>query len=378
MTGQRKKGFTIIELMVALVVGGLLMAAMVALSGSVQRSFGFSKNISELQTNLRFTMKTLVDDLSRAAFMASPDAHRDGHIASDKGFQKPADPQPAIWFADQTITLLGNYTSARAYNLAAATAVVHCLDKSAYDPVGGCALSTDRYNEPFYDGPKRLDDIFCSGVPVRLDPGDRYYIYYQVDSVSADTLTVNLNPAVDQDIVNGDFHMINPINTVSYQIVVDDRYKPRYQNPTANATRWILQRTYTGCDQGQLAVGEPIEIGAFLLDPQGPRPGWEFEIYQDVAPELSLETPNPDWQPNVVGPTPLDWGNSPPPERLRALIVTLRARTEFEDPNFFIPNYTPDQDIGVDLDGNPQNGLAHVRTERTVVLLPNLGLNLSL
>jgi len=61
------RGFTLIELMVALVVAGLLMGVLVGLSGAVQKSLGFSKEITELQANLRFAVKTVVDDISRVA-----------------------------------------------------------------------------------------------------------------------------------------------------------------------------------------------------------------------------------------------------------------------------------------------------------------------
>ncbi len=62
---SKPAGFTLIELLVALVVSGLLMASLVGISGAVQKSFSRSKDTAELQSNLRFAMKLLVQDFRR-------------------------------------------------------------------------------------------------------------------------------------------------------------------------------------------------------------------------------------------------------------------------------------------------------------------------
>jgi hypothetical protein len=62
------------------------------------------------------------------------------------------------------------------------------------------------------------------------------------------------------------------------------------------------------------------------------------------------------------------------PLRVRALVITLRGRTEMEDPAMTVVH--PEHSI--DLDGVPDNGLATVRVERTVVELRNFAITLCL
>ena len=68
--------------------------------------------------------------------------------------------------------------------------------------------------------------------------------------------------------------------------------------------------------------------------------------------------------------------------KTRAVIVTIRGRTESEDPGFFIDGYEHPPLLGninqaIDLDNDPDNGLAMVIMERTVINLRNLSLNQS-
>ena len=80
---NKQAGFTLIELMVALVVSGILMASLVSLSGSVQRSFGQTQDTLDLQSRLRYAMKRMVDDITRAGYMASPRAKREVDCRAD-------------------------------------------------------------------------------------------------------------------------------------------------------------------------------------------------------------------------------------------------------------------------------------------------------
>jgi prepilin-type N-terminal cleavage/methylation domain-containing protein len=392
---RHQKGFTLIELMVALVVGGLLMASLVALSSSVQRSFGFSTDITQLQGNLRFAMKSLVDDLGRTSLMASANASAD--YCHQGGCALPTGDTRAFAYEDGVITLRGNYTSTRDYRVDMERMTIVCRNNEPFNTTnsneaeGNCG-GFEEYLEPFADGPQNLDDIFCQGMTVRF--GERNFCYFNIQSVNPDTLEIAVDQLIDRSVMQGDYMWLSPVNEVKYRVAQDADYLTRYTSSEPAANRWILSRQYSGCRAGVLqgvdADNEELwtEVGEFLLPADDPNrtddvPGLELEQYLDSAAGAAICAE--PWQP-IVDDTPSEITVSPDPVRTKAISITLRGRTEYEDPKFIIPNYgdrgteprDPALDFGIDLDGDPTNGLAHVRVERTVVELRNLGLNLNL
>jgi hypothetical protein len=139
----------------------------------------------------------------------------------------------------------------------------------------------------------------------------------------------------------------------------------------------VLQRRGNTCRGTTQA-----DLLEFMLPPDDPDvPGMEMDVIEDPVWGTG-GTPGP-WLPGVD----LDVRRNLLPacdvvnwSQARAIAVTLRARTESEDAGFFIPEYPLDtaaRNFGMDLDGDHENGLAHVRVEQSVVLLRNMSLALS-
>jgi hypothetical protein len=377
-------------MMVALVAGGLLMASMVALSSTVQRTFGYSKDIAELQGNLRFAMKILTDDIGRAALMGSANPGNDCRLAD------PVAGMPAVAFDGQTLDLRGNYVSARDYRWKPFEERIFCrndvdpldtdlndgieasvrtgldgAEAAALDPACG---NYERYLKPYADGPDHLD-AFCPNQMVRLEYTSGRYIYRPVTSVGAGfglSLGVNLN----RNVVMGESRWINPVTLVRYRFLEDPVYLPLVATPTPAARRWVLQRQAEVCNTGVLVFDQPVDVADFLLpfDPAGTS-GLELEAIHDAnaamcAPQLMAA--------NLSAPTRVVAAGSIDPVQLRAFRVTLRGRTVTEDPRFVLPGLSVDADLwmnyGVDLDHSVDNGAAYVRTERTLINLRNLPL----
>lgn len=379
MKPQSTRGFTLIELMVALVVAGLLMGVLVGLSGAVQRSFGFSKEVTELQANLRFAMRALVDDFSRVAFMASPDPNLDFLHRPDNSAVAcppyPADSR-AIEYDSSTgvITMRGNFVSSRDYRRRIFDGVIRCRNKSIYnanDPPAIKCGGYEPYYWPFADGPSRIEDVFCPGQWVRMDAtGDGRYCYFQVSSVGSGINDVQFTQTVNMEEIRGEYRWISPITLVRYQLV-QGVYTPRYNSGSDARFRFILERSHEGCRGGQLTLNQPVEVAEFILPPA--LGGFVLEQIKDTEGSANLQ--GDPWQPAIGAIEPLE---SPvDPVRLRSLVITLRGRVENEDPDFTIQGYQENQpflDFGVDLDGQPGNGLARVRVQRTVVDLRNMAL----
>jgi prepilin-type N-terminal cleavage/methylation domain-containing protein len=366
---KRREAFTLIELMVSLVVAGVLMATLVGISGTVQRSFGRSKDIIELQANLRIAMHGLVEDLSRAAYMYSPNPAQ-GVDRRTLGIPPPQAQQAVDYDVNTDIlTLRGNYVSSRDYLWNLDDKDIRCRNEMKFD--GRCcdAFGTgpDCFDFPFADGPG-FKDVFCTGEVVRLDVGNGSFSYHTINTATEAGTTITLNPVpVRADQVQGTNRWISPMTTVQYQMTNDPAYVSPYTGGVLEAQRWSLVRTSDDC-RGTTAA----EVADFLLPPTSAAPGFIIEPYNittvgGVVPEVCMSefgfTVDPDPTPIAAG-TPID------PVALRAAAVILRGRVETEDPALTVAH----PDHSVDLDGNPANGMAHVRVERTMIQLRNTGL----
>lgn len=381
------RGFTLIEMLVALVVGGLLMASLVALSGSVQRSFGRSKEITDMQNDLRYAIKMIASDMSRAGLMHSPNPQADfGKIETNTGGLNQGElaSYAAIRWNPPLLELYGNFVSARDYLWNRKTKEICCRNgvppsMPEFATCNNPFEYYERYLLPFADGPSEVDYVFCPGVLARVRVGQEEYAYHRVQGVSDTNLTVTFTADPSPDEAEGETMWINPVNLVQYQMIADDHtdYKVRYDSPTDAAERWQLYRRLESCRDGVLTMADELFVAEYLLPPNGPRAGLEVALFEDnsaalgAGPGIGVDIDRwPDRYLPDQGLT-IDY-----PQRVRGVTVTLRGRSRTEDPEFVIPDYTSDEAaamrFGVDLDGEPANGLAHVREMTTVVEIPNL------
>jgi len=72
MKAVSQKGFTLVEMMVAMVIGLVLVAGVVTLFISSRRSFEIDGNVARMQDEARFAMQELSRDLSMASYLAEP------------------------------------------------------------------------------------------------------------------------------------------------------------------------------------------------------------------------------------------------------------------------------------------------------------------
>ena len=388
MAFRKREGFTLIELMIAMVVGGLLMAGLVGMAGSMRRAFGHAKDVTDVQANLRFALMRMTDDLRRTGFMymAVPgdtaDPAKNCHLlgAYPFGAWSPNGTWRALEYDkdNHIFTLRGNYSSSRDYllkldspdtsHLVASRGAIICrngLDKTISAVCNPGALGTD-YDEPFADG-QPFSKLFIVGQVFRLEVVPGLFTYHIVTGLPGEingwgpgiqfTPTVNITSHSQ-----GYTKWISPITTIQYQLI---------EGPVGSWT--LVRRSFLGA-----APQPPVELAEFLLPPTNDpnTSGFYVEVYEDTAVENCTKPRQPVI---TIPPTFLD--GPVDAIRARALRITIRGRGPAEDPNLVLTNYATDpqaRNYGYDLDGNPANGLALVRTQRTVVQLQNMGLNISM
>jgi type IV pilus assembly protein PilW len=67
----RQTGFTLIELMIAMVLGLILTGALVAMLGQARKSFQQDERFASMQDEARYAMKEITNDVSMAGFIGS-------------------------------------------------------------------------------------------------------------------------------------------------------------------------------------------------------------------------------------------------------------------------------------------------------------------
>jgi prepilin-type N-terminal cleavage/methylation domain-containing protein len=139
---ERSAGFTLLEIMVALAVGGVALSSIYAVGAASTRHFREQQRISAAQTSLRSAMDQLKRDFQRAGFLATPNvqaqseacalpgapidntsgAQGTGRLAAisswiDDGV-RPTDLDPDDlnpWAKVDEVTLMGNYATSGEY-----------------------------------------------------------------------------------------------------------------------------------------------------------------------------------------------------------------------------------------------------------------------
>jgi type IV pilus assembly protein PilW len=69
---KRQRGFTLIELMIAMVLGLVVMSGVVTLFAQSQRSFKVDRNVAGMQSEARFALEEIARDLRMAGFVSEP------------------------------------------------------------------------------------------------------------------------------------------------------------------------------------------------------------------------------------------------------------------------------------------------------------------
>jgi prepilin-type N-terminal cleavage/methylation domain-containing protein len=82
---RSRRGFTLIELMISLVMSLIIALAAVSLSKATTSTFFEQARASGVQANIRTASERLRNDLARAAFMSTPNVHSDPKVARIPG-----------------------------------------------------------------------------------------------------------------------------------------------------------------------------------------------------------------------------------------------------------------------------------------------------
>ncbi|MEJ7731676.1 MAG: prepilin-type N-terminal cleavage/methylation domain-containing protein [Polyangiaceae bacterium] len=137
---RAERGFTLVELMVAMTAGLMISAAAMVLARNASRAFQQEARITSAQISAGLGMSRLAGDIQRAAFMSSPHVKRDPFVCGDY----------ANWTAGMNslagvqITANGSSTDPASGNLTQSTGAPNNLSPDSII-IGGAFSTTEQF-----------------------------------------------------------------------------------------------------------------------------------------------------------------------------------------------------------------------------------------
>lgn len=343
---RRRSGFTLMEIMVALIAGVITVTVVYTLSRGTSRVLAEQHKVSQTQTALRLAMEQIRTDIERAGFLGTPNSD------AEQSCNRPASRLQAVIFENDFYTgnvphaadhlveadrlvLVGNYLTSGSYML---TGISDNTGASlAFQPTWQ-SFRRD-FGVPFNSS--AFERVFKDGRWIHLTTLQGQHFFTQVKSWTPGTLPrIGINPALTPGglctIGLADGATIAPINAIEYAIL----------NPRNTADLAALLGDRTGENQAtrEAIEGLPSVLVRREVDPLTRQPVTgttrvvlEYAVEFDLSFTFDIAS-GPNSNPNFtyIAGDPAESLLGPAgtaPQQLRTIEVRLSARTPGAEPN---------------------------------------------
>ncbi|MCB2020351.1 MAG: prepilin-type N-terminal cleavage/methylation domain-containing protein, partial [Burkholderiaceae bacterium] len=230
MRARRKKseaGFTLLELMVALVAGLIAILAIYYMSSASAHHFNEQQRLAQSQMALRMATERIRRDVQRAGFTAVPNTSRVQTCQSPPGgthmaaiefldnadfarLQQPAS-NPNLAQADR-LRLFGNFSTGFKYMVRGVTGNTVVLQQNWQ------AFQASFGDPANYDG-ALFAEVFRPGRWVHLDNRKGQHVFSQITGVNAANRSFTINPAPQNSCAVSHDAIVTPLQRIEYAVV---------------------------------------------------------------------------------------------------------------------------------------------------------------
>jgi prepilin-type N-terminal cleavage/methylation domain-containing protein len=397
-SSRASAGFTLVELMVALVISGVVIGAMYSVGSASSRHFQTQHQVANMQSALRFAMMQVKRDVMRAGFLATPlDARNSrecqlfaqstnisfggtGWMAGISSFRNnvlPNDVDPtgnnaANGFTHDEITLIGNYATSNEYpGVEGAGPGSNTLTLTINPITTWHALLTDfgwdanGAATPVINA-AIVQQVFPRFGLIRLETanGRRHYATLQAPAVVAgNTISMTFAPVVPNtcDMAGG---RVAPLQVIRYGAALSAAgtvASDRFDTQIAQLVRTQRQAT-------NMNLPMPGSVSRVVLD---------YLASFNLAFTMSQATGPGNADLYTIGANSADRTDNPvvvnnDPDRIRAIALTLSVRAPSTDPGMRFFNCANLQCFQISAEAGPGGAAARVRTLRSEIFLPNI------
>ncbi|MGB0680339.1 MAG: PilW family protein, partial [Polyangiales bacterium] len=226
---SRRAGFTLVELMVAMVAGLIAIGAIYTLSAASARHFHEQQRVARTQSALRLAMNRLRHDFGRAGFLGTPNSTLDARCATQAAEVAAIDrfvnddPDATAWLPNavengvsaDSVVLTGNYASADGYlaiGLSGSGDTVFLQQNwQAFRRSFGVPFDEDAFAE-----------VFRTGRLLRLRTQQGRTFILRITGINADRAAVRFTPAlpIGGSCVVGlaDGALVSPLSRIEYTV----------------------------------------------------------------------------------------------------------------------------------------------------------------
>lgn len=369
---RRRQGFTLLELMVALVIGGLVVAAVFTLGGASSRHFQEQQRIGVTQRSVRMAMERLRRDIARSGYLSVPDTTS----PTVRMCPQPASlPVQAIQHFDadgdgvlvnraangvsaDRLVLTGNYATSDGY-------LVRAFDGAGTQVI----LQSDwlAFQRAFFvDGmanAERFQDVFRPGRFLHIETPSGYHSFVAITDARLDAsgATISISPALGANNPClrglGRGSIVSPISMIQYSIGAATPTLAS-KNPTVTGPNTVLYR-----DELDMRT---TTVSTVTVMQRQPVLEYAIDFNLDYIVDLNI---NPTQPPQLAARA---GGATFSPWQVRSVIASIAARTPEQDRRFpWVPPIAgaPLNRFQVFTD---REGAARVRQLRTEIQMPNL------
>lgn len=392
LTRAGRAGFTLVELMAAMVAGAFVVASVYFVGAASQRHFQTQQRIASVQTNVRLAMDQVSRDVARAGFLAGPSSRRDQRCVTPATeiqaveFQNDVD-SSAIPLATTNgvsadrLFLVGSYASADQYfvrSISADGATVFLQEawqgfRRSFIPPGG--------SPPAVGGPGTAwGSTFVNGRMVRLRTVAGNVFYGTITDSVAGSASVTISPAlpVGTSCLGGlsEQATLAVLSRIRYSVdngtgFASTALAPNNPAVTGPGT-WLLRQEVdfqTGMPlpiQGPVGLGSAVRV---VLENVIDFNVLSFTLDRELNQALPANLQR--FNGAAAGPLLSNSNGNPAavPEQVRAVQLSISARTGDLDPRYQFANTPPLTHFTFD---TTRAGSAHVRTLRSEVFLTNM------
>ncbi|MDD9938017.1 MAG: prepilin-type N-terminal cleavage/methylation domain-containing protein [Myxococcales bacterium] len=406
----RRQGFTLLELMVALTVGGIAITSIYAIGAATTRQFHQQQSVAGTQSSVRDALDRVKRDIARAGYLSTPNANvaddvtglpiegcgtaaaplddptGGGRLAAISQFTNdlpaltgtdPTGDNVANGFTHDEIRLIANYQTSDQYP---GVRLPQGSNNSVLVPQDWHAFRrdfTDWYVDGDYDhNDLAFNDAFTIGRMIRIMTTTRKKHFATLTAVADpgdapqgadDPALLTFNPPIPAGCLKDvDGGWVAPVNVIRYFLQdAPDSETGRFSANTGPMAQLIRQETLPG-DKGVPLANNPAHTRAVL----------DFAVSFNLRFQLTADTAAGEEDSytlnTLTNSAPAVNGN---PEWVRAVEIDLAARTALSDPRFMNPwvqASCADQLCFQVFDEADNQGAARVRRARAVVFLPNV------